>query len=746
LIHVLFIKFIENKFCIELDGFALYTFFLLTMRNEMVDLNLEQEKAVNHIDGPLLVLAGAGSGKTRIVTQRIVSLIERGVSPQSILAVTFTNKAAGEMRKRVQEMQGHLPLLVCTFHSLCLKILRESAYLIDYPNNFVIYDQEDSDRLVRQVMKGLNIKDKAISPKAIKGLISSAKNSVKTPEEISDDDYKDTKEACFPEVYRLYQKYLLEYQAMDFDDLLLLTVVLFERYPKELSRYQERWRYLLIDEYQDTNEAQYLIAKYLVERSKNLFVVGDPDQSIYSWRGAEIQNILNFEKDYPGAEVVRLEQNYRSRNTILQAANGLIAHNAHRLEKNLWSSRGEGEKISLYLGYSEYDEADYVMRKIQFLHQKYQIPYDHFVIFYRTNFQSRIFEDSLLRERLPYVIIGGISFYHRKEVKDILAWLRMIESDHDFISFVRTVNLPKRGLGEASLEKIRGLTAEYQLSALGVCQKILSGELSLRLGQKQKSGIRDYLEIIQRLRDLKETVPLSDLVRLTIEHTRYITHLSSDPTTHNERQQNVEELIGKALEWDELEEDSSLEKFLEELSLKSSMDEAHENEPHVNLMTLHNGKGLEFDVVFLVGLEESLLPHVNSMYNDKNIEEERRLCYVGMTRAKEKLFLTAAKQRFLWGGQRGMKLSRFVTEIPEEYLSKDRQGVTYSKKPTFEMIDQPVSSSAFSEGDRVAHKQFGVGIVQIVRESSMGEVYDVIFEGDRTKKTLVAKYAKLQKV
>jgi DNA helicase-2/ATP-dependent DNA helicase PcrA len=714
----------------------------------MQNLNPEQDTAVKHIDGPLLVLAGAGSGKTRIVTQRIVHLIENGVSPREILAVTFTNKAAGEMKKRVQESCGYSGILICTFHSLGLRILRESAYLIDYPNNFIIYDQEDSDRLLRQVMKSLGINDKTISVKSLKALISNAKNLVQGPEDINPNDYQG-KEACFPEVYRQYQRHLLEYQAMDFDDLLYLAVALLQAYPDECARYQERWRYLLIDEYQDTNGAQYTLAKLLVQRTHNIFVVGDPDQSIYSWRGAEIQNILNFEQDYAGAKVVRLEQNYRSRNNILQAANELIAHNCHRLEKNLWSAKGDGDQISLYLGRSEYDEADYVVNTLQRIHREQGVQYDNIVIFYRTNFQSRIFEDALLRERIPYVIVGGISFYQRKEIKDILAWLRMIQSDTDFISFMRTVNLPKRGLGDTTLEKIRQLCQQQEIGVIQCCRALLSGEFTLRLSQKQRQGLQEYLSILELLKESKESLTLSDLVRLTIDHSHYTSVLQADPSTCDERKQNVEELVGKALEWEEFEEEASLEKFLEELSLKSSMDEVHENDPHVSLMTLHNGKGLEYDLVFLVGMEENLLPHVNSIQEEKSIEEERRLCYVGITRAREKLYLTAAAQRFLWGGQRRMKLSRFISEIPENHMRRERREMGYSRARSIEIEDvfEVNEGDTFDEGDRVRHQIFGVGTLKEIRNSSMGTIYDVFFDSDRsTKKTLVAKFAKLQKV
>lgn len=637
------------------------------------DLNSEQLEAVNHTEGPLLVLAGAGSGKTRIVTYRILQLIQSGVLPSQILAVTFTNKAAGEMLERIQKMTPlHERPLLCTFHSLGAKILRESAHLLGYQNNFVIYDEEDSIKLLKKSFPELSEKGEETKIKSIKALISHTKNELADPSQM---DVPQGLENVFPEIHKRYQENLKSANALDFDDLLYLPVKLFKENKEILEAYQKRWPYLLIDEYQDTNQAQYLLTNLLVEKSQNLFVVGDPDQSIYSWRGANIKNILNFERDYPKAKVVRLEQNYRSRKTILDAANALIENNQGRYKKNLWSTRGPGEKIVLYVAGSEREEAAFVVSEIERLKQVHKIPLSEIAIFYRTNFQSRTFEDFLLRAGISYVIVGGISFYHRREIKDILAFLHMIEGDNDYIAFSRTINLPKRGIGETSIDKIRILAKNLNLSLLEMTKALVSGtEKGIRLNEKQREGLKEYLNLILDLRALAqdENVSLQKLVMEVIRKSRYLDHLREEKETYDDRKANLEELVSKAVEWEGMNEMSSLTKFLEELSLKSSLDEADLTTERVSLMTFHNGKGLEFMGVFLVGMEEDLFPHANSRGNYEAIEEERRLCYVGMTRAKERLYLTAAETRFLWGTSRMMRPSRFLREIPREYIDRMR--------------------------------------------------------------------------
>lgn len=643
--------------------------------NLLNNLNPAQKVAATHIEGPLLVLAGAGSGKTRVVAYRIAYLIDHGIPPRQILAVTFTNKAAQEMQERIHALLGsHFAdgnPTICTFHSLGVRILRESIHYLGLTVNFTIYDEEDASKLLKGCLQTLNLKKEG-DFKLYRNFISQAKNELQSPSEIDVSGYPHGFQDTLPAVYKLYQERLKEANALDFDDLLFMTVKLFQTHPEVLLSYQRRWPYLLIDEYQDTNHAQYLMARLIVGESRNIFVVGDPDQSIYSWRGANIQNILNFEKDYPGARIIRLEQNYRSRKNILDAANTLIKNNASRYEKNLWSDRGEGEKIALFVGGTEREEAGFVMHEIERLHTFHAIPYSEITIFYRTNFQSRIFEDFLLRKRIPYVIVGGISFYQRKEIKDILAFLRMINSDYDFISFERTINLPKRGIGLATIEKIRAAASNSNTPILQYCKNLVESDGDIKLNTKQKEAIKEYVTLLDTLRAMQKEIPLEKLVIETIRQSRYLEVLREDKETFDDRKSNLDELISKAHEWEMLNDTASLDAFLEELSLKSSLDEAHFASDKVNLMTLHNGKGLEFDTAFLVGMEEDLFPHANSRDSYDALEEERRLCYVGMTRAKERLYLTAAETRFIWGTHRMMRPSRFLREIPKEFLDKHR--------------------------------------------------------------------------
>ncbi len=608
-------------------------------------LNQEQNRAAEHLEGPMLVLAGAGSGKTRVVTYRVANLLQLGVPASEILAVTFTNKAAEEMRGRIQKLANH-KVLVCTFHSLGARILREASDRKD----FTIYDEDDSEKLLKECMAACNQKDKLI--KAVRAEISRAKNNLVEPEEYGD-------------IYKLYQSKLKEYNAVDFDDLLFLVVELFRSHSDILEKFQRRWKFILIDEYQDTNIAQHEIIKLLSSQHHNVFAVGDPDQSIYSWRGASIHNILNFEKDFPGARIVALEQNYRSRTTILNAANALIHHNPGQYEKKLWSTRGPGEKIGFFLCENEHAEADFVVQQL-LKHQMHdKIPLHECVIFYRTNFQSRLFEDKLLRQKIPYVIIGGLSIYQRREIKDIFSFLRIVLGGSDFISFSRTINLPRRGLGEATLTRLELLSAEKNLPIFNLCAAIVLRQIDFKLSPKQFEGLKSYVDMILALREMvKAKVPLHTLITEAIDRSKYFDVLAEDPESFAERKENLAELVSKAAEYEE----TTLAQFLEELTLRSSADEAEPLQDAVRLMTLHNGKGLEFTAVFLVGLEEDLFPHVNAKERPEALEEERRLCYVGMTRAKDFLYLSAAKSRFIWGTPRLMRPSRFLSEIPPEYL------------------------------------------------------------------------------
>ena len=698
-------------------------------------LNPQQQVAVNHVEGPLLVLAGAGSGKTRIVTYRVAHLLDLGVPASEILAVTFTNKAAAEMRERIYQLTHKNPL-TCTFHSLCARILRESIHVLDYHRDFVIFDEDDSEKVLKECLAALNLKDEKGLLKSIKLQISQAKNDLISSGQISKED------ELLSQVYKLYQAKLKEYNALDFDDLLFLTVHLFRSFPEILETYQKRWSFILIDEYQDTNAAQYHLTKLLAGLHNNVFAVGDPDQSIYSWRGAKIHNILNFERDFPGAKVIPLEQNYRSKSNILAAANALIKHNASRYEKNLWSDRGVGDKIGLFIAENDRAEADFVTKQLRKLHLDHDIPLKECVIFYRTNFQSRTFEDTLLRDRLPYIIVGGLSFYQRREIKDILALLRVVLGGSDFLAFSRTINLPKRGMGEAALEKLRTAASENGLDIFSASVAIVERKINCKLSQKQLEGLTEYTTTVLALREMnKQSRPLPEILTSAIERLRYFDFLKEDPETFEERRDNLEELVSKAAEWQEEVEHPSLPAFLEELSLKSSADEKETHQDSVRLMTLHNGKGLEFTAVFLVGMEEDLFPHVNAMESLEALEEERRLCYVGMTRAKDYLYLTAAKYRFLWGAPRAMRPSRFLKEIPEEFLQPYHS--TFSPKRLTDELVYEEDLEPFEPGETVFHKDFGAGIVKKAYNTSLGLTYDVYFPQTKITRSLVAKFAKL---
>jgi DNA helicase II / ATP-dependent DNA helicase PcrA len=565
-------------------------------------LNSQQHIAATHIEGPLLVLAGAGSGKTRVVTYRIAHLLKIGVPPSEILAVTFTNKAADEMRQRIFQLTQET-ILSCTFHSLCARILRESITHLGYRKDFTIYDDEDSDKVIKECLRTLGLKEEKSVCKALRTQISQAKNALTPPENISPD------EKPLHQVYKMYQNKLKEYNALDFDDLLYLTVYLLKSDQHILTMYQKRWFFILIDEYQDTNMAQYTLIRLLAEKHNNVFAVGDPDQSIYSWRGANVYNILNFEKDFPGARVIALEENYRSHSLILEAANCLIKHNQGRYSKNLWSKRTEGEKITLYFADNEYEEARFVISQINKLYSDQKMSLNDCAIFFRTHSQSRLFEDYLLKENIPYVIIGGLSFYQRREIKDVLSWLRMILTSTDFIAFSRTINLPKRGLGDTTLQKLRETIEKQKMNIVPCIQGILENHIACKLSTKQLQGLKEYISLILNMqKSASENKDLPLLIEQIIEQSRYIDYLREDPDTYQDRRENIEELITKAKEWQEEHPTYSLAQFLEELTLKSNPEKTNQNLDRLRLMTLHNGKGLEFSCVFIVGLEEDLLP------------------------------------------------------------------------------------------------------------------------------------------
>lgn len=730
-------------------------------------LNSEQKVAAESFEGPLLVLAGAGSGKTRVVTQRIVNLLDKGVPPSQILGLTFTNKAANEMKERVRSLTQNY-VLICTFHSLGARILRESIHHLGFQTNFTIYDEDDTEKLMKTCIASLSGPPLKLDLKVLRGMISRTKNSL-TSLEGNTLRHRSPEEMIFPSFYETYQSKLKEYNAVDYDDLLYLTLRLFQEHPHILEYYQNRWTYLLIDEYQDTNAVQYAMVNHLVAKHRNLCVVGDPDQSIYSWRGANIQNILNFENDYPGARVINLNQNYRSRSNILDAANALIKNNSNRYEKKLWSDRGPGEKIQHFRGDNEKHEAMFVAKQMTHHRVQHDIPLSEMVVFYRTNAQSRVFEDYLLQAGIPYVIVGGISFYQRREIKDILAWLRMVLSDTDFISFSRTINLPKRGLGETTLEKLRQSAELEGESILSYCEKLVSGyplRESVKLSAKQKQGLQQYLNIIRELRQTSQTGLISALVTKAIDCTEYMSFLEEDRETLNDRKENLDALVAKAFEWESSTAEPNLSAFLEELSLKSTLDETNPEQEKVCLMTIHNGKGLEFMVTFLVGLEEDLFPHVNSRDDEEKLEEERRLCYVGMTRAKEYLYLTEVSTRFMWGVTRMQRPSRFLREIPGVYVEKiGRQVQTGYPKPFSsqrasmqkreeqpfindmdQRIPEDIPKNPFACGEIVFHKEFGVGRIQALSEGTQGLTYQIFFTKDQSERSLVAKYAGLKRL
>lgn len=692
-------------------------------------LNPQQQKAVHHLEGPMLVVAGAGSGKTRVVTERIAHLIALGIPSSSILAVTFTNKAAEEMSHRIQS-RTRQSILACTFHSLGARIVREESSLLGFSTAVAIYDEEESEKLLKETLRSLGQSAEKKELELLRTQISAAKNSLLSPQEVAKTD------SALGAIYERYQTKLQESSAVDFDDLLYLPVQLLLSHPATAEKYQARWSFLLIDEYQDTNHAQYLLTKLLAGQQKNLFAVGDPDQSIYSWRGACLSNILDFEKDYPGAVILTLDQNYRSHSLILQAANHLISHNESRYQKNLWSDRSEGEKPHLFLARSDQEEARFAVQQILSL----PFPLSQCAIFYRTNFQSRSLEDALLSEGIPYKIIGGLSFYQRKEIKDILAYLRLAQSGIDIISFLRIINLPKRGLGNTFVQKLQEAAEAASLPLFALCQEIAQEKRPFSLSAKQKESLRTFVDLIEKIRSrIEMNLSLAELIQYTVESSGYLDYLQADLETAVDRKENLEELAAKAAEW-EKEKCSSLSLFLEELSLKSSSDtiSSHTAEA-VSLMTLHNGKGLEFSAVFLVGLEEDLFPHINAKDDPASLEEERRLCYVGMTRAKELLYLSAAKSRFLWGGKRFMSPSRFLEELPASLLR-------YPQQESLGAEQDESSTSLFAEGDWVYHSDFGKGEVESVTiDSPLGTIYDVYFPQLGASRTLVAKYARLKK-
>lgn len=719
---------------------------------ELLDkLNPAQVEAVTYGDGPLLVLAGAGSGKTRVLTCRAAYLIkERRVPPYRILAITFTNKAAREMRSRVEALVPEMSrdIWICTFHAACLRILRRQEEFFGRSRDFVIYDSDDQLTVVKECLKELDIDDKKYPPRAMASAISQAKNQL-----LDAGDYEryvyDNFSRNAGRVYVLYQEKLRRNNAVDFDDLVFYTVRLFREYPQVLAYYQDRFRYILVDEYQDTDHAQYVFVNLLAGAHRNLFAVGDPDQSIYSWRGADIKNILSFERDYPEAAVIKLEQNYRSTGQILEAANHIIKNNENRKEKRLWTASGPGPGLVSFFCENEHSEADYIARKISRLKEIESRPYRHFAVLYRTHAQSRVIEEIFVRAGLPYTIIGGLKFYARKEIKDILAYLKLIVNHRDAVSLARIINVPRRGVGQASFSKIMSFAEKQVITPVEALAR--SAEIN-GLSAKVRSACGDLALLIQ---DLTEDVPdaaVTDIARAVMERTGYRKELLDENTVESRtRLENLDEFLSGTMEFDRDAEEKGLRSFLENIALVTDLDNYDAESDQVALMTLHSAKGLEFPVVFLAGLEEGVFPHSRSLLEPGELEEERRLCYVGVTRAMERLYLTHCWKRTLFGSERYNKPSRFLEEIPPHLVSSDdfldeagEKGGSGMKGTGSRSSKKIAGPQLFILGDRVRHCKWGPGLIVGVRGEGDNTEYQVAFP-DQGIKVLLAKYAPLEK-
>lgn len=727
-------------------------------------LNERQKEAVKLTEGPVLIMAGAGSGKTRVLTHRIAYLMaEKQIAPWNILAITFTNKAAREMKERIEGLlgPGAEDIWIATFHSMCVRILRRDIDRIGINRNFTILDTSDQLSVIKSILKERNLDPKKYDPRAILGSISSAKNELMTPEE-----YAQTAggawEQIVSDVYTDYQKKLLKNQALDFDDLIMSTIQLFKRVPEVLEYYQRKFQYIHVDEYQDTNRAQYMLVKMLAARFQNLCVVGDSDQSIYRWRGADIANILSFEKDYPDANVILLEQNYRSTKRILQAANEVIKNNVNRKPKNLWTENPEGQKITYYRADSEHGEAQFVAGKIQEVVQSGKRKYSDIAILYRTNAQSRVMEEVLLKSNIDYNIVGGIKFYDRKEIKDILAYLRVVANPDDDISLERIINVPKRGVGATSVSRIQEYALMHGLSLFQALEEIEQVGVSARV----VNTLTDFREMVRNFNQMQDYLSVTELVEEILDKSGYRDMLKAEKTIEAQsRLENIDEFLSVTQSFEKQSDDKSLIAFLTDLALIADIDQIDQEEEAakdaVVLMTLHSAKGLEFPVVFLIGMEEGVFPHSRSLMDDAEMEEERRLAYVGITRAEEELYLTNAEMRTLFGRTNMNPESRFIDEIPEE-LIEDLNGQVKNKMP---FTKKTVSSNLravskpkpmltktggdtvdWAVGDKAEHKKWGIGTVVSVKGSGEDKELDIAFPSPVGIKRLLAKFAPIQKV
>ncbi|MHA3870260.1 DNA helicase PcrA [Enterococcus faecium] len=734
-------------------------------------MNPRQKEAVLHTDGPLLLMAGAGSGKTRVLTHRIAYLIEeKEVNPWNILAITFTNKAAKEMKERVNAIlvSGGEDVWVSTFHSMCVRILRRDVDFIGYNRNFTIIDSSEQLTLMKRILKELNIDPKKYDPRSILGTISQAKNSLQTPQDFAKMQgsyYEEIAAKC----YAAYQKELQYNQCMDFDDLIMNTIRLFEEHPDSLTYYQNKFHYIHVDEYQDTNHAQYTLVNLLAGRFRNLCVVGDADQSIYGWRGADMQNILDFEKDYPDAAVILLEQNYRSTKNILSAANQVIENNSNRKPKNLWTENKEGNKITYYRADNERDETRFIVDRMQEEIRNNHRNYGDFAILYRTNAQSRVMEETLLKANIPYKMVGGHKFYDRKEIKDILAYLNVLANPQDSISFERIVNSPKRGIGPGSIEKLRSFASLHEWPLLEAAQNVDLANIGGKAGQQ----LGAFGEMIQEVTQMIPYLTVTELTKEVLDRSGYLEDLKIQNTLEAQaRIENLEEFLTVTQEFDKQfeqqnEEDADapeekLTVFLNDLALVSDIDNLEEDASQVTLMTLHAAKGLEFPVVFLIGLEEGVFPLSRALMEESELEEERRLAYVGITRAEEALYLTNAFSRTLYGRTQYNRPSRFVEEIDQELLEIEGMRPTPKKTPAFAKktaaysYKQPetavVSSksatggekNSWKPGDKVKHKKWGLGTVVRVSGTSKDLELDVAFPSQGVKRLLAA-FAPIEK-
>lgn len=740
-------------------------------------LNPQQAEAVINTEGPMLIMAGAGSGKTKVLTCRVANLLQKGVRPYRILAITFTNKAAAEMRERVNNMSGPAAkdVWLFTFHAFCARFLRmEIDKLPGYGGNFAIYDTADSQNLIKQILKEMNLDDKRFQPSGILSRISNAKNALQDAAAFARQagDFYEQKVA---DIYSRYEQKLQLNNALDFDDLLMLSIKLLQENKEVREKYQDRFDYLLVDEYQDTNHAQYLLTKFLAAKHRNICVVGDADQSIYGWRGADIQNILDFEKDYPDAKVIKLEQNYRSTQVILDAANAVIENNTGRKPKNLWTENKSGQEIVYFEAADNRDEARFIVEQIQNLQNTEHRKLSDMAILYRTNAQSRSFEEMLVKSGINYSIVGGLKFYERKEIKDIIAYLRVIFNPADSLSLLRIINVPKRGIGDASLAKIQAYAAANNVSLF---EAVSNAAAIDGLSSRFVSKLDDLAGIIFELMNLAGEAPVEELIDKVLIDTGYMKELENEGTQQAQsRIENLQELVSMAQsEFSNNDEENTLENFLAHVALVSDIDEVKFDDDAITLMTLHSSKGLEFPVIFLTGMEEGVFPtsrSINSSFdNMEKLEEERRLCYVGITRAKERLFLSRARIRTIYKNDYPYPPSRFLFEIPQNLIKTIKRQERFSALENFKQVSEKYSArpqkpastfnphsfmpqkpaaaaggtgTRFNTGDRVSHSKWGEGMVVSVKDSPDGQEVKVAFAGAGVR-SLLTKYAVLKKL